>query len=92
MMWNKARLSVFMGKNSNGTPKKKPFFWTPKETEIDIRGRFDEAKDNDHGRAVLTIEDDTDPDKSVVIVLFGDRIVIQGANGPVSVLKTENFR
>jgi len=90
-MWNKAKLSVFMAKNSNGSRKKKPFFWTPSSPEVEIFGKHEITKDNDHGRAIIMVEDETDPSKTVVIALYADKLIIQGSSGSVSILDYQDF-
>lgn len=90
-MWNKASFSVFMAKNSNGSKKKNPFFWTPKKPEVEIFGNQETTKDNDHGRAIIMVEDEADPSKTVVIALYSDKLIIQSSSGSVSTLNYQDF-
>jgi|GEM_PF-6301341 len=90
-MWNKAKLSVFMAKNSNGTKKKKPFFWAPDKPEVEILGEYKASRDEDHGRAIITVEDEKNPTKTVVIALYADKLIIRSSGGKTLNLLFEDF-
>lgn len=90
-MWSKARFSVFMAKNSNGSKKKNPFFWNPKKPEVEIFGEHLTTNDDDHGRAIITVEDEADSSKTVVIALYSDKLVIQGSSGKAHTLLFDDF-
>ncbi len=84
-MYKRMTTQIAMTRNSNGKAKDEPFFWgASKPCSIP------KEKDHlDHGRPLVVIEA-SDPDDSVVLVVFPDRIVARDKDGNDAVLVRED--
>lgn len=68
MTWTHAFLAAAMTRNRDGTDKKEPFFWHPKDGKV-----FVPPDGDNHARPVITVEG-ADPDDTFVLTVHQNRI------------------